>query len=641
MNQEPQTLELANDCLRFVTEFFEVISISAPHIYHSALILCPKESMVQKLYGPQAKPLARVIQGVPTSWDPSIANRKFSCYIAAAAWSPCSRFIAAALSILSEIVVLDAVTLEQLHTMYSPQEETHWTHVIFSPDGHLLTGCSYDKDYIVSWDLQTGCLLSSINTKARCSSVVYSTCGTMIGGLFGGPTIVVYNVLSGACSSSHSIQQPIIWTIWTHGDYLQYATEEPGVVAMWQVSFSSDHAPTKVSSLSTPDNFSSATPDNFSPEKLVLLPTHSLLAFLLDKKVLVWDAQNQEVLLDSADINGLEAMVFSFDGHFFGCGTRGREFHIWKGSPTGYISHQKIVSAANRARPQISPNGGSVITLSGTTLQLWHTTSSPTSFPSVSMPNSQGNGWFFVEISSDESLVAVTERLSSTVTVLDIKTGNPWLIIDTDAETIGLRITEDKIVVVCEGKIVTWDLPARSCVFNTERKNIKDSVQTTSFVFSGHIEWAHTAISPDLNYIVLGDGLGTLYVYNKHTGQKLADASTGGSIPGFSPSGNKVWCAAVEGGVDLWEIIKQNGSTAIQLKTLGSDIKPLSGFPRNSPYGHQVTDDGWVLSSSKKQLLWLPHHWRPDMKVQRKWSGKFLAVWNRDSPGPYILELEE
>jgi hypothetical protein len=42
--QESPTLELADDCFYFVTTFFEVIGASAPHIYHSALVLAPKET---------------------------------------------------------------------------------------------------------------------------------------------------------------------------------------------------------------------------------------------------------------------------------------------------------------------------------------------------------------------------------------------------------------------------------------------------------------------------------------------------------------------------------------------------------------------------------------------------------------------
>ncbi|KAF9645715.1 hypothetical protein BDM02DRAFT_3067637, partial [Thelephora ganbajun] len=43
-------VELASDCFRFVTGFFEVIDESAAHIYHSALAVSPQTSMVRKLY---------------------------------------------------------------------------------------------------------------------------------------------------------------------------------------------------------------------------------------------------------------------------------------------------------------------------------------------------------------------------------------------------------------------------------------------------------------------------------------------------------------------------------------------------------------------------------------------------------------
>ncbi|KAF9646738.1 hypothetical protein BDM02DRAFT_3063999, partial [Thelephora ganbajun] len=44
------TLDLVDDCFRFVMRFFEIISTSCPHTYHSALPLCPRESIVRSLY---------------------------------------------------------------------------------------------------------------------------------------------------------------------------------------------------------------------------------------------------------------------------------------------------------------------------------------------------------------------------------------------------------------------------------------------------------------------------------------------------------------------------------------------------------------------------------------------------------------
>ncbi|KAF9783988.1 hypothetical protein BJ322DRAFT_1125496, partial [Thelephora terrestris] len=64
-SEEASLLGLTNDSFRFVMGFFDIISTSAPHIYHSALLLSPKESIVKKHYGPQVYPLVKVICGVP------------------------------------------------------------------------------------------------------------------------------------------------------------------------------------------------------------------------------------------------------------------------------------------------------------------------------------------------------------------------------------------------------------------------------------------------------------------------------------------------------------------------------------------------------------------------------------------------
>ena len=638
INQESPILNLTNDCFRFVIGFFEVINTSVPHIYHSALLLCPEESIVKQLYGQQVKPMVRVIQGIPASWDPSIADIRLPEWICAAAWSPCSRFIAAAYNECSEIAILDPVTLKQLHTLSPPQEEISWTQITFSPESHLLTAHSWDENCIINWDLQTGGLLSNINTEEfpMCNSVSYSGSERMIGGLFDNTTIITYNVLTGKCMTSHSIENSFVETIWSHGEYLQFATLESESIIIWQVSFTSSNPPIKIGSLSTPDNFSS--------EELVLFPTLSRLAFILDGEIFVWDALQNRVLLHSLDIEKPRAISFSPDGHSFVCGTGSREFYIWKETPTGYVSRQQLVTGATGTRPLISPNGGSVISSSDNILQLWHTTGLPTSISRVSTKNSRKDAWYCVEFSLDGTLVAVAEGSSRTVTLYDMESGNPWLVIDTGTDTCGLRMTEDEIIVVGDGKIVTWDLPIRNCTFEG-KKTINDSVHTTVFVHSTHIGRLSASISPTLEYIAFGDRSGILAVfsidiYHMHTGEKLATATSGGSIPGFTPSGHEVWCTTYTGNVDQWEIVKEKGSEAIELKEIKKNMKPISGFPWLSSDGHQVTNDGWIICSSGKRLLMLPHYLQQSATIERKWSGKSLVIWNKNTPEPCILKLE-
>ena len=138
-------LDTVADCLRFVTEFFEVISQSAPHIYHSALQLAPHLTAIRKLYGGHIhSPMPRVVTGIPTSWDSCTAIATATVKIFDAVWSPCGRSIAVCLR--DTVEVRDSTTLERVYTLQHP---THLTKVTFgspafSPDGRLLA-CRFDR----------------------------------------------------------------------------------------------------------------------------------------------------------------------------------------------------------------------------------------------------------------------------------------------------------------------------------------------------------------------------------------------------------------------------------------------------------------------------------------------------------------
>ena len=626
--------DLANDCFRFVTGFFEVITTSAPHIYHSAL-LCPKESIVRRLYGPQVKPMAKVILGLTTSWDPTVAAARLPRKICTTAWSPCSRFIAISHYMSSEIVIFGAATLEPFHTVQPPQESIQWNQITFSPGSQLLTGYSHLNDCVISWDVQTGGLLSNIDTKKylSCHSLSYSGCGTIIGALFK-RNIVIYNVFSCTCRTSHSIQQDVHWSIWTLGEYLQFATVESKSITIWQVSFTSGHPPSKIGSLSIPKNFSS--------NGLILLLTLSWFAFIYGRNIHVWDAQHNKVLLkhQSGSYPRSGGFAFSSDGCFFSCASQKNGSYLWKEGSDGYLPHQKLESSIEEA-VLISPNGESVILDGGQMLQLLPAANSPTSISSFSTKDVTPNGSFFIEFVPDESLVAFAQESSHTVIILDITSGNPLLVLDTHVKIYGLRMTRDKIIVVSGTNIHTWNLPARDSIVYASR-NINNSFKTTILESSSPINIYYGSISPDLNYLFCKPSFfsNDCQPFNMKTGQKLGNAHSGGGMLGFTESGNEVWSAGSGGGMDKWQIVEGNGSDAIRLNQIWRGEKPQSEFPWHSPSGYQITDEGWILSSSGKQLLWLPHHWWPNKVTQKKWDGKFLAIWNKNSPAPYILELE-
>ena len=136
-------LDTAADCLRFVTEFFEVISQSAPHIYHSALFLTPRSSIVWKLYGQHiCSPMLKVITGMPALWDSCTASVGATMGVGHVVWSPYGQFIA--VDIEEIIEVRDSSTLERVSVFKPPGPLSDHIprSLAFSPNGCLLA-CHY------------------------------------------------------------------------------------------------------------------------------------------------------------------------------------------------------------------------------------------------------------------------------------------------------------------------------------------------------------------------------------------------------------------------------------------------------------------------------------------------------------------
>ena len=643
----PQTLELVNDYFRFVTGFFEIINKSAPHIYHSALPLSPRKSKVWVLYERHAIPLVRIAHGLPDSWDPSIAATKFSSPIETAVWSPCSKFIAIAWGkFKATIEILDAVTLWRNTSLCLPSSEmgsTLW--LVFSPNARLLTWFGENPGQFISWDRQTGSRVSEISPDRRGNplSVTYSSCGTMFGALFRNDntfTVSTYEVLPGTHIYSYSVEGHALDGIWTDGEYLRFATTESKSIITWGIGFTKTDAQTKVGSLPVPDG-------HHRPGNFLLHPTRSRLAFLAGGRVKVWGARDSTFLLDSADVKSPRRTSLSIGGCFFACGTSGPEFCIWKESPTGYTLHRKLMSNTGTSRPLLSPCGESIIAFGGSVIQLWRTTD-PTISPSTTLTRtSQRSGKHFtLGFSPDGVLAAVTRMGDETVTVLDLKSGIPRLIISTSMKVHGLGVGESSVIVVGEEKIVTWNLPEGNQAPDP-RANIDDSVRTITFDhprFPTLAQRPTISVSPDLNRIAILEGCAEpdscLYIYDVPAGQRLASASMGSDpSPWFADDEPQVWCVTDRGEAELWKVVGDGGSDG-ELEHLESATRPPDGFPWQPSRGYSVKEDRWILNPDEKRLLWLPPHWRSD-GWNRMWGGRFLALLDRELPKPVIVELEE
>jgi len=642
-----QTLLLAEDCFRFVTGFFDIINKSCMHIYHSALALAPKTSIVWQLYHEYAHPITDIVHGLPGSWDSSIATTNCLPKIFTAAWSPCGTYIATTWKDSPTIEILDPATLARHYTMDSTLEGTRV--VAFSPNSCLLSCCGSpigsSKTFLEIWDIHTGGIVRTKEYEMQIgvhpSSITYSADGEMIGVSYDHTTletftICIYNVDTGDCIYSHSFCESFM-KIWTHNGSFRFATIDLGAITVWEVELALNSCHKEVESLYAPSNFNPSKPFLFFP------PLYRL-AYVADGTVVILDAQNGELLLEARDesFKGSE-MSFSPDGHLFACGTTGPDIHLWEGSESGYTPHQKFTSSTLSPIPLFSPDKTSIITWDSSMIQLWPL-EGPTTPTLMDPPEITGHSEHFIlEFSPGESLAVATRGKSNTVTVLDLQLGNQQTI-DTGMEVYGLRIVNSTIVVEGRNKLVTWKLPGGDSVPSTTM-NINDSIGTTSLKIPRPNRPQSTSISPDLQRIAIrGDAFRVgsaqpLFIHDVLTGRPLAKASADGSMAWFSQDGSQIWCDGEVGREQGWQVVGEHGSTQVNLTPLPVGSPP-EGYPWRSSRGYTVTDDGWVLDLRGKRLLWLPPRWRSDERKTRVWSGQFLALLHKTLPEPVVLKFK-
>ena len=639
------TLDLVRDYFHFITTFFEVINISAPHIYHSALPLSPKTSIVHKLYKQYACPFARVVRGLPISWEASISTETYSTQ--SVTWSPSSSFIAVAQS--KSVDILDSATLCQLSTIEHPLPNPKCLSI--SPDGCLLM--IFEGENIVVFDLQTGGpvatilrgqdykprleqYFSTISMDGKTVVIAYERC------LYDDPSMITYDLISKTCTPHHILEGHIIISTWTQGEHLKFATATKGYITIWEATFTLTYPPTEVECLPAPDEI-------VDGKEFLFLPALFRVAFILSGEILVWDAKASKLLLRSRLNQFNSRGSFSSDGHFLSCVGSG-QVYVWKESSAGYMLHQMLGNRTGSYSPVsfLSPNGKSVIFLPGSVMHLWSTNDQV--LPHSSDLASVGE-YFILEISPNKTLAAFAHQYGQTATVFDLYSGSSQLVIDVDMSIECLRVTESTIVITDLKKIVTWNIPSSNSTL-IARLNTSDSIQTTWLDISQSInqdESTYASISPGLNLIALVgsdfSGGQVLGIYDVSTGCLLTESyvSSYDLQPRFTLDEHEVW-AVDDFNFNIrkrWEIVRNSESGVTELEPLASTVNPPPEIsPWWSSHGYNVTGSGWVLSSTQEHLLWLPHCWRSH-KVDRVWDGHILYLLTAECTEPVVLEFLE
>ena len=682
--QVSPTLDLVRDYSRFVISFFEVISASAPHIYHSALLLSPQTSITRRLYKQYAYPFARVVRGLPESWEPISASANLDNFTGPTAWSPCGKFIAIAKRGSTEI--LDAVTLNRLKT-FKPPHDYFDSGLSFTPDGRSLTQFGYAG--LINWDVQTGGLLSAIESESswfpqHSLSLTYSMDGKMIAVAYedydflqahkdgdgddndddddddddddyysDNPVLILIAIFNFFGTHIHTCRvpkEPVISQIWAHGQCFRFATIKPSSIAIWEVSSTSPHELAEVESLSIPDEINEGY-------NMVFFPPLSRLALTFPKTIQIWDAKSSKFLLNPEALPALPSdptypphsswCSFSLNGHFFACIADGGVY-VWKESPSGYILHQKFpfTLPTHIIGPRLSPDGESIIMPLRSAIHLWSTRNQI--FPPSNAPSGDDVEVDSVLAFSPNELFAAFAR-GSVVKILDLRSGDLVSATDMDVEISCLWMTQNTVVIVAGGKIVSWRIPGENCGVKSGA-NVKDSAQTITLDRSFTFYYATpTSVSPDLRRIAVSEhypfpSMDRLEIYDVFTGRSLGSIkiSTRPMVPKFTLDGRQIWDLKARSTTKAWEIVEDSKSDTINLvpMTLEGTVCQPGLFPLHS-CGYEVTGDGWVLSPAHKRLLWVPQRWRSDQWTYRTWSGRFLGLFYPELSDPVILEFLE
>ena len=632
--------------------------------------------MVRRLYDPHAHPFVKVVCGISGSQDQNTAAIKFPSKIKLVRWSPCGRFIAVIWSNTLAVDILDPVTLQRLQTLKAPQD-TPIGHgaLSFSPDSHVLTFSTIvdntldSEFFVIVWNIQTGGIVNTIKGQAperelsgrHQTSIVYSVDGKMIGVFYptmNDVTIFICNLTSGVHVYTHSFKIPHSRykrssnNIWTHGESLRFTTATQMTITIWEVGFAQETVPKEVEVIPIRRDTFGDQPE-LDPQQtswILFLPTVSRFAATNYRgTLLVWGAQDSKPLLHCEGIGYHPRIYFSSDGRFLACPTTESEIYLWEESPTGYTL-QGVLTFKVHFNLLFSPSGESVLVFGDHLIRLWQTrsvTTPPSSTQARALPHTRG---FVIDFSPDGTL-AVFARLGEDIaTVLNLKSGVPQLTVHASNGVYGLKMTRDTIVIISNNEIITWNLPVGDCASDSTM-NIEDSSQVVFFSQrrGGNI-WPINAasISPDLCYVAVISHAhkqdSVLGIYSISTGEFHENVYRHKEIwhiPQFTQDGSKIRCSGSES--ELWTIIMdrhQDGS--IELISEPSRVDPQNppeGYPWESSYGYQTTNDRWVLSPAGKRLLMLPPPWQSDA-VWRMWNGQFLVLLHGGLMEPVILELE-
>ncbi|KAF9645054.1 hypothetical protein BDM02DRAFT_716708 [Thelephora ganbajun] len=571
MNQvsgNEELLDTARDYSCFVVTFFEPISVSATHIYHSALELSPLSSIVRKRYYCQRySSLPRVIVGTWESWEEGIIiPSKHHCR--SYTWSPCGQFIAT--DSFKGVEIRDSLSLELVSTLPTPYGITGL--LAYSADGRFIA--SLCGTSLVICDIQTGGVAKEINHgRAIDRCLVWSLDGSTVAIVeskdvrTGTWVVRTYDVASGATHSPgtlESIGEPHLWADGT--SFRVMTTEQAGLGYTINIFYVG-------SILIEIESFRIRAEDciirSFSQ-------TTHCISYSLSNHLAILDIRGSCYLLEEDGYFGLHH--FSPDGSLFATSNI-QGVHIWKYTSGRYARWRKFSVPNPFTGPMLdslrfSPTSSSLLGRFNGMVKLWHLDGPPIDTHDHSYEQ-------LVILSRCGSYVVASQKGDRIVTITNLLSQTLPRVIDTGMAIETLTLTGKILLALGSNTIAAWRLTEEGMV---------DGVCADGRAGRGNTIWTIPVQSDWLDLLVqdqtavIGEGEKAIHAYHTESGEPLELVQLNPRRRYHSWGGIPLSCFRGYG----WD-------------TPSEDTGPLSW---------DTLREGWVKDLEGNHLLWLPVEWR-------------------------------
>ena len=570
-----------------MTKFFEAINVSATHIYHSALELCPTSSIIRKLYyHRRITRLPKIAIGTPDSWDPTIAISGKDHYNGPCIWSPCGRFVAAQTK--KAVDIRNQLTLELITILQPTETIPHLTGPIaYSPDGRSIA-CASDTAIII-WDIQTGGVAREIRCSANNISLVWSSDGRTICTIDSEDQVAfivhTYDVSSGTTLSPGTLQSGDNPHLWTHDKTFWVMTMVRGGYYRDTINiFKVESALIKVESALIEAEPPSITVEQFFHKQ----PNAGIRSFsptthhisVSDGRILrILDIQNLKCVL--CESGHFISHCFSSDGSLFAA-SQESDIQIWKYASSCYTLWREFQYQGLSSSPlQFSPTPSSILGHSENILRVWRLHELPTA------PESRSQQ--YMGLSRSGTRIVTAHKLKDTVTIIDLLAQTPFRTINTGVGIEGLVLTGNVLLVASSGGLLAWLLTEEAMVDGVFDDRWFRSIWAILPRSRGD-SWKFR-VEGQVGVIKLGGN--ALHVYHTETGEVLhpTKAPRHYSNCWYYP-GNPLW-----------------GRHYLRYHNLSqTDIPPEDSWKTS----RTTLWEGWVKDPEGKHRLWVPVEWRTD-----------------------------